>query len=125
MSIKTNLLDPRDPRREFVLETAGERELDYDKELYDLLGKHSSLIISAIISEVTKALRVSKSATDEEVSEKLIDILCNSNDGKSNIGQKSLKVVESLDISGEKLEMAKQLIRGKVNLEIRGRVNAA
>ena len=125
MPIKPNSLDPRDPRREFVLERAGEREIDYDRELYDLLGKQLSFIISSIISEVKKALRMPKGATDEEISEKLVDILCDSNDGKLNIGGRTLKALESLDISGEKLETAKQLVKGRINLEVRGRITVA
>ncbi len=124
MSIKSNSLDPRDPRREFVLENAGERKIDYDRELYELLGEQSSLVASVCLGEITKLLRFSKDISDEDRAEKLREILCNSNDGELVIGQKVEKVLETIGLTEEKLEMAKQLIQGRINLEIRSRVTS-
>ena len=122
MTIKSNSLDPLNPIRDFVLENAGERKVDFDKELYELLGEQSSLIASACFSEVIKVLRMPNDATDEERYEKLVEILCASNDSKLNIGQRTLKVLDELGLTDEQLIMAKQLIQGKINLEIRNKI---
>ncbi len=128
MNIKSNSLGHNDLRREFVLEKAGSRErtkIDYDRELYELLGNKSSLVVSACLGEVNRLLRFSKNATaDEEKIEQLVDILCNSNDGTLNIGQKTKEALETMGLTEEKLEMAKQLVQGRINLEIRSRVTS-
>ncbi len=124
MAIKPNSLDPLNPIREFVLENAGTggKEIDYDRELYELLGNKSSFVISACSGEITKLLRPSKDISDEERAKRLREILCDSNDGVLTIGQRAEKVLESIDISEKKLKMSKLLVQGKINREIRNRV---
>lgn len=130
MTIKSNTLGHNDPLREFALEKAGsregviEKEPDYDRELFELLGEKSSLIISTSTSEVIRILRFSEDITDEEIHERLVDVLCNSNDGTLNIGQKTEDALETMGLKEEGLEMAKQLVQGRINLEIRSRVTS-
>lgn len=125
MTIKSNTLGHNDPRRDFVLENASPEnrtEPDYDRELFELLGEGCSLIISTSTSEVAKILRFPKGISDEEKAERLVDILCNSNDGKLDIGQGSLQILNKLDLTNEQLSMARELVRGKIQREIRNRV---
>ena len=126
MTIKKNSLGPHDENADFFIAQAGTEGMkapDYDRELLEIVGETKlQLIGSSVISEVTRALRMPAGISDEYKFQKLLDILCDSNEGKLRIGEKTIKILESSDISEKELEIAKRLVMGKINLEIRMKI---